>query len=100
MPCRHERHLGAPGVRTHGPIRRGGDHAIEERLHGGAESIGASCLVLEVDYRRWVVDCRAIVFRERYGKDGKSTPLSLKEDLAERDLGAGKPLEIVVKSKE
>ncbi len=34
------------------------------------------------------------------GKDGKSTPLSLKEDLAERDLGAGKPLEIVVKSKE
>jgi hypothetical protein len=80
---------------------------VDQRRHSASTSYGGEEVFRQVAVwsvyptdRRWVVDCRAIVFRERHGKDGKSTPLSLKEDLAERDLGAGKPLEIVVKSKE
>ncbi len=80
---------------------------VDQRRHSASTSYGGEEVFRQVAVwsayptdRRWVVDCRAIVFRERYGKDGKPTPLRLKEDLAERDLGAGKPLEIVVKSKE
>ncbi|MBI4602667.1 MAG: hypothetical protein HY721_11980 [Planctomycetes bacterium] len=46
--------------------------------------------------RRWVVDCRAIVFRERLGKGASPTPVVLRADLAGHEPGEGKPLEITV----